>query len=78
MRSWRGRPRQICDLKELVAKSIPEVIGEEIDQKATAGIYPRRNTFTSARSRKFEGSGSQVWHEQADGGTVAKYMVSIC
>jgi len=33
-----------CDLKELVAKFIPEVIGKEIE-KATAGIYPLQNTF---------------------------------
>mmetsp|Transcript_27394 Transcript_27394/g.87789 ORF Transcript_27394/g.87789 Transcript_27394/m.87789 type:complete len:179 (-) Transcript_27394:69-605(-) len=33
-----------CDLKELVAKFIPEVIGKEIE-KACAGIYPLQNTF---------------------------------
>lgn len=35
---------QSCDLKDLVAKFIPEVIGKEIE-KATAGIYPLQNTF---------------------------------
>ena len=35
---------QMCDLKELVAKFIPEVIGKEIE-KATQGIYPLQSTF---------------------------------
>jgi ribosomal protein S3AE len=35
---------QSCDLKELVAKFIPESIGKEIE-KATAGIYPLQNTL---------------------------------
>lgn len=38
------RETQSCDLKELVQKFIPEVIGKEIE-KATAGIYPLQNTF---------------------------------
>ncbi|KAK9149899.1 hypothetical protein Scep_008656 [Stephania cephalantha] len=33
-----------CDLKELVQKFIPEVIGKEIE-KATASIYPLQNVF---------------------------------
>ncbi|XVF31171.1 hypothetical protein REPUB_Repub16aG0122900 [Reevesia pubescens] len=33
-----------CDLKELVAKFIPEVIGREIE-KATSSIYPLQNVF---------------------------------
>ncbi|KAL5068518.1 hypothetical protein RYX36_019405, partial [Vicia faba] len=33
-----------CDLKELVRKSIPEMIGKEIE-KATTGIYPLQNVF---------------------------------
>ncbi|KAH8507487.1 hypothetical protein H0E87_009872 [Populus deltoides] len=33
-----------CDLKDLVQKFIPEVIGKEIE-KATAGIYPLQNVF---------------------------------
>jgi small subunit ribosomal protein S3Ae len=33
-----------CDLAELVAKLIPEVIGREIE-KATQGIYPLQNVF---------------------------------
>lgn len=35
---------QKCDLKELVNKFIPEVIGKEIE-KACAGIYPMQNVF---------------------------------
>lgn len=34
----------VCDLKELVGKLIPEVIGREIE-KATQGIYPLQNVF---------------------------------
>ena len=33
-----------CDLKELVAKFIPESIGKDIE-KATQGIYPLQNVF---------------------------------
>eukprot|EP00898_Chlorokybus_atmophyticus_P004467 jgi/Chlat1/5020/Chrsp32S04985 len=33
-----------CDLKDLVSKFIPEVIGKEVE-KAAAGIYPLQNTF---------------------------------
>lgn len=33
-----------CDLKEFVAKLIPEVIGKEIE-KATSSIYPLQNVF---------------------------------
>ncbi|KAF3454343.1 hypothetical protein FNV43_RR04790 [Rhamnella rubrinervis] len=33
-----------CDLKELVSKFIPEVIGKEIE-KATTSIYPLQNVF---------------------------------
>lgn len=33
-----------CDLKELVRKFIPEVIGKEVE-KATTGIYPLQNVF---------------------------------
>lgn len=33
-----------CDLKELVAKFIPEAIGKEME-KACQGIYPLQNTF---------------------------------
>jgi len=35
---------QTCDLKQLVAKFIPEVIGKEIE-KATQGIYPLQSVF---------------------------------
>ena len=33
-----------CDLKELVVKFIPEMIGREIE-KATSSIYPLQNVF---------------------------------
>ena len=33
-----------CDLKDLVQKFIPEVIGKEIE-KATKSIYPMQNVF---------------------------------
>lgn len=33
-----------CDLKDLVAKFIPESIGREIE-KATSSIYPLQNVF---------------------------------
>jgi small subunit ribosomal protein S3Ae len=33
-----------CDLKELVQKFIPEVIGKEIE-KQTAGIFPLQNVY---------------------------------
>ncbi|MCO5567222.1 hypothetical protein L7F22_020911 [Adiantum nelumboides] len=38
------REAQSCDLKDLVAKFIPEAIGKEIE-KATAGIYPLQNIY---------------------------------
>jgi len=38
------REASACDLKELVGKFIPEVIGKEIE-KSTQGIYPLQNTF---------------------------------
>jgi small subunit ribosomal protein S3Ae len=44
MREIMVREAQSCDLKELVAKFIPEVIGKEIE-KATSGIYPLQNTY---------------------------------
>jgi len=43
VKSWCVKPRS-CDLKELAAKFIPEVIGKEIE-KATSGIYPLQNTY---------------------------------
>lgn len=33
-----------CDLKDLVQKFIPEVIGKEIE-KATSSIFPLQNVF---------------------------------
>lgn len=44
MRDIMVREAQTCDLKELVAKFIPEVIGKEIE-KVTQGIYPLQNTY---------------------------------
>ncbi|KAH9568900.1 hypothetical protein CY35_03G103000 [Sphagnum magellanicum] len=44
MREIMVHEAQSCDLKELVAKFIPEVIGKEIE-KATSGIYPLQNTY---------------------------------
>jgi small subunit ribosomal protein S3Ae len=44
MREIMVREAQTCDLKELVAKFIPEVIGKEIE-KATQGIYPLQSVF---------------------------------
>lgn len=38
------REASTCDLKELVAKFVPEVIGKEIE-KSCSGIYPLQNTF---------------------------------
>ncbi|KAJ6353909.1 hypothetical protein OIU76_002848 [Salix suchowensis] len=38
------RQASSCDLKDLVQKFIPEVIGKEIE-KATTGIYPLQNVF---------------------------------
>ncbi|CAF1939504.1 unnamed protein product [Brassica napus] len=51
IRQIRSKMREImikeassCDLKELVAKFIPEAIGKDIE-KATQGIYPLQNVF---------------------------------
>ena len=33
-----------CDLKDLVQKFVPEVIGKEIE-KATSSVYPLQNVF---------------------------------
>ncbi|KAG1656054.1 hypothetical protein FOA52_014447 [Chlamydomonas sp. UWO 241] len=38
------REASSCDIKELVAKLIPEAIGKDIE-KACQGIYPLQNTF---------------------------------
>ncbi|KAI9208865.1 ribosomal protein S3Ae [Polychytrium aggregatum] len=38
------REASSCDLKELVQKFVPEVIGKEIE-KATQGIYPLQNVY---------------------------------
>ena len=38
------RDASACDLKELVSKFIPEVIGKEIE-KAVVGIYPLRDVY---------------------------------
>jgi small subunit ribosomal protein S3Ae len=39
-----AREASSCDVKELVAKLIPEAIGKDIE-KACQGIYPLQNTF---------------------------------
>ncbi|CAN8229417.1 unnamed protein product [Cochlearia groenlandica] len=44
MREIMVKEASSCDLKELVAKFIPEAIGKEIE-KATQGIYPLQNVF---------------------------------
>ncbi|ESQ53651.1 hypothetical protein EUTSA_v10026006mg [Eutrema salsugineum] len=44
MREIMVKEASSCDLKELVAKFIPEAIGREIE-KATQNIYPLQNVF---------------------------------
>jgi small subunit ribosomal protein S3Ae len=44
MREIMTNQASSCDLKDLVAKFIPEMIGREIE-KATTGIYPLQNVF---------------------------------
>lgn len=44
MRDIMIKEASSCDLKELVAKFIPEAIGKEIE-KATSSIYPLQNVF---------------------------------
>ncbi|VVB10343.1 unnamed protein product [Arabis nemorensis] len=44
MREIMIREASSCDLKQLVAKFIPEAIGREIE-KVTQNIYPLQNTF---------------------------------
>ncbi|CAE5966145.1 unnamed protein product [Arabidopsis arenosa] len=44
MRDIMIKEASSCDLKDLVAKFIPEAIGREIE-KATQGIYPLQNVF---------------------------------
>ncbi|XP_010546607.1 PREDICTED: 40S ribosomal protein S3a-1-like [Tarenaya hassleriana] len=44
MREIMAKEASSCDLKELVAKFIPEAIGREIE-KATQSIYPLQNVF---------------------------------
>merc|ERR1711981_1238942 len=44
MRDIMTREATTCDLKELVAKFIPESIGKEIE-KACHGVYPLQNVF---------------------------------
>ncbi|KAG2241982.1 hypothetical protein Bca52824_096172 [Brassica carinata] len=44
MREIMIKEASSCDLKELVAKFIPESIGKDIE-KATQGIYPLQNVF---------------------------------
>lgn len=54
-----------CDLKELVRKFIPEMIGKEIE-KHTCGIYPLQNVFIRKvkilKAPKFDlGKLMEVW-----------------
>lgn len=44
MREIMVKEASSCDLKELVAKFIPEAIGREIE-KLTQSIYPLQNVF---------------------------------
>ena len=44
MREIMVNQAQSCDLKDLVLKFIPELIGREIE-KATSSIYPLQNVF---------------------------------
>ncbi|RYR11924.1 hypothetical protein Ahy_B04g069428 isoform B [Arachis hypogaea] len=44
MREIMTKQATSCDLKELVRKFIPEMIGKEIE-KATSNIYPLQNGF---------------------------------
>lgn len=44
MREIMVNQASACDLKELVQKFIPEMIGREIE-KATSSIYPLQNVF---------------------------------
>lgn len=44
MREIMTKEASTCELKELVNKFIPEVIGKEIE-KACHGVYPLQNTF---------------------------------
>ena len=54
-----------CDLKELVNKFIPEMIGKEIE-KATASIFPLQNVYVRKvkilKAPKFDlGKLMEVW-----------------
>eukprot|EP00850_Spirogloea_muscicola_P020222 SM000210S06736 [mRNA] locus=s210:77663:79377:- [translate_table: standard] len=44
MREIMVKESAACDLRELVAKLIPEVMGKEVE-KAAAGIYPLQNAY---------------------------------
>jgi small subunit ribosomal protein S3Ae len=67
-----ARDASECDLKELVRKFIPEVIGKEIE-KAVAGIYPLRDVYIRKvkvlRTPKFDITKLMELHE-AGGGAV--------
>lgn len=66
-----NREASSCDLKELVQKFIPEIIGKEIE-KACKGIYPLQNVFVRKvkilKAPKFDlGKLLEVHGESADG-----------
>jgi small subunit ribosomal protein S3Ae len=70
------REAESCDLKELVAKFIPESIGREIE-KACQGIYPLQNVFIRKakilKAPKFDITKLMEVHQGAEmttGGTV--------
>ena len=58
-----------CDLKELVAKLIPEVIGKEIE-KATMGIFPLQNVYVRKvkmlKTPKFDHTKLMELHQGGD------------
>jgi len=68
---------QSCDLKELVLKFIPEVIGKEIE-KATQGIYPLQNCFVRKakilKSPRFDIGKLLELHGDASGDSGAKVV----
>jgi small subunit ribosomal protein S3Ae len=63
------REAETCDLKDLVAKFIPESIGREIE-KACQGIYPLQSTFIRKakilKAPKFDITKLMEVHQGAD------------
>lgn len=64
-----------CDLKELVAKFIPEVIGQEI-QKQCGGVFPLRDVFIRKvkilKAPKFDITKFMELHEAGNQGIVTE------